>query len=117
MYRLATLFVLLVLTGCSSTLALSLAPGERVNVVSGARESQLSSSDAGYKRLQRWLAQNQGGWSQVYATNPNGGILVAGGTLRLQFVGSAVFALTDKGVFTKPVETSEYAFLIALPSI
>jgi len=69
-----------------------------------------------YQRLARWLAQNQGGWSGVYATNPNGGVLVRCGNLHLQFIGSVAFALTTKGMFTKPVKGSEYAFLTAAPS-
>ena len=52
----------------------------------------------------------------MYATNPSGGILVRCGNLHLQFVGSAVFALTTKGMFTKSAKGSEYAFLTAAPS-
>jgi hypothetical protein len=78
--------------------------------------SELQPSDQAYQQLARWLAQNQGGWSGAYATNPNGGVLVRCGNLHLQFVGSAVFALTTKGMFTKQVKGSEYAFLTAAPS-
>ena len=116
MNRLAIAFAFFLLPGCTSTLALSIAPGESLHVVHGANEWQLNSSDARYQQLQRWLAHNQAGWSQPYATNPNGGILVSGSTLHLQFIGSAVFAITGKGMFTKSVKKSDYAFLIARPS-
>jgi len=117
MHRVALVLALLVLGGCTQTLALSLPKGVPVQVVSAAGATrELQPSDQAYQRLARWLAQNQGGWSGVYATNPNGGVLVRCGNLHLQFIGSVAFALTTKGMFTKPVKGSEYAFLTAAPS-
>jgi hypothetical protein len=117
MHRVALLLVLLALGGCTQSLALSLPKGTPVQVISAAGTArELQPSDQSYQQLAHWLAQNQGGWSGVYATNPNGGILVRCGNLHLQFVGSAVFALTTKGMFTKQVKGSEYAFLTAAPS-
>lgn len=52
----------------------------------------------------------------MYATNPSGGVLVRCGNLQLQFVGSSAFVLTTKGMLTKSVKGSEYAFLTAAPS-
>jgi hypothetical protein len=117
MQRVALVLVLLLLGGCTQSLALSLPKGVPVQVIyaSGATRD-LQPSDQAYHQLARWLAQNQGGWSGVYATNPNGGILVRCGNVHLQFVGSAVFALTANGMFTKSIKGSEYAFLTAAPS-
>jgi len=96
---------------------LSLPKGVPVQVTSAAGATrELRPSDRAYQQLALWLAKNQVGWSGVYATNPNGGVLVQCGNLRLQFVGSTVFALTTKGMFTKSVKGSEYAFLTAAPS-
>src|SRR5690242_16080082 len=116
MHRVAILLALLVLGGCAQSLALSLPKGVPVQVVAAGTTRELQPSDQSYQQLARWLAQNRGGWSEVYATNPSGGILVRCGTLHLQFVGSAVFALTTKGMFTKQVKGSEYAFLTPAPS-
>jgi hypothetical protein len=117
MHRVAILLALLALRGCAQSLVLSLPQGVPVQVTSAAGTTrELQPSDQSYQQLARWLAQSQVGWSRVYATNPSGGILVRCGNLHLQFVGSAVFALTTKGMFTKQVKGSEYAFLTAAPS-
>jgi hypothetical protein len=117
MQRVALVLVLLLLGGCAQSLALSLPKDVPVQVISASGATrELQPSDQAYQQLAHWLAQNQGGWSGVYATNPSGGILVRCGKLQLQFVGSSAFALTTKGMFTKSVKGSEYAFLTAAPS-
>jgi hypothetical protein len=117
MQRVALVLVLLLLGGCTQSLALSLPKGVPVQVISATGATRdFQPSDQAYQQLARWLAQNQGGWSGVYATNPNGGILVRCGNVRLQFVGSAVFALTTNGVFTKSVKESAYAYLAKEPN-
>ena len=105
--------LLLFLAACSSRLSLALPSGAPVRVVTPSTSTERLLQPAGedYRHLQDWLAQNQSGWSQVYATNPNGGIFVSCGRFRLQFIGSTVFVMTSKGMLSKPVKESEYAFL------
>jgi hypothetical protein len=109
------------LCSCSRTLHLELPPGTPVSLetdvttpgsnVVETRQVLLQPDAASYRRLQDWLAHNQGGWSQSLATNPSGGIRAHAGDLHLQFVGTAVFTWTDKGQFQKDVREEDYAFL------
>ena len=111
MNRVFLISALLLLAACSARLSLAIPQGSPVRVVRESTEVLLQPSQPSYRQLQAWLAQNQGGWSQVYATNPNGGVLVSSGDLHLQFVDSAAFVITKEGMFTKPVKASDYAFL------
>ena len=111
MNRVLLIALLILLAACSAKLSLAVPQGAPVRVVRSGTETLLQPSQPRYRQLQAWLAQNQSGWSQVYATNPNGGVLVSSGHLHLQFVDSAVFVLTNDGMFTKPVKASDYAFL------
>jgi hypothetical protein len=111
MQRSALLLVLLALGGCTSTLRLSLPSGVACSVIAPSGTWQLEPSSAAYQQLGRWLRENQSGWSQVYATNPNGGVFVSCGGLQLQFAGPAVITHAAKGMFSKPIKESAYAFL------
>jgi len=112
MFRAFVFASLFFLAGCSTTLPLALTPGIPVHVVGPNTDTSLQPTSLRYQYLQAWLTQNQGGWSQSYSTNPNGGILVSSDHLHLQFVGNAAFAVTSHGLFTKTVQESEYAFLV-----
>ena len=68
--------------------------------------------DPDCRHLQQWVASNQSGWSHVHATNPDGGVFVSLGKARLPFVGSTVFALTDRGMFSKPIRQGALTFLV-----
>jgi hypothetical protein len=76
-----------------------------------SKEVVLQPDTADYRRLQAWIAGNQKGWSPSWTTNPAGGVLVYAGDLRLQFVDTAVFALTKRGQFQKEIKEHDYAFL------
>ena len=107
--------LLLALTGCSTSLPLSVQPGTSVRVVvlgQNSRECVIDPSSEKYRQLDAWLSQNQRGWSQLYSTPPNGGVLVSVGDIRLQLLGTSAFATTTQGVLTKSVTESGYAFLI-----
>ena len=113
MRRTLLLIMLLALAACSSTLALRLPVNVPVRIVSAGTDRQIESSGETYRQLQHWLAVNQSGWSQLYATNPNGGIFVSCGEFRLQFVGQSVYVYeaTRQTMFFKSIKASEYAFL------
>jgi hypothetical protein len=113
MRRILLLIMLLALVACSSTLELRLPANMPARVVSASTDRQLQPSGETYRQLQHWLAANQSGWSQLYATNPVGGIFVSCGDWRLQFVGQSVYVYvaTRQTMFSKSVKESEYAFL------
>ena len=104
------------LGGCTSTLPLSFPSSKSCNVIAPGGTWQLQPSDQAYQQFNAWLGQNQSGWSQEYATNPNGGIFVSCGGVQLQFVGPNVITHTPKGMFYKPVKESAYAYLAKEPS-
>ena len=115
MRRAFVIAVMLLLTACSSRLSLALPSGAPVHVVtpSSSYERLLQPTGEDYGHLQDWLAKNQSGWSQVYATNPNGGIFVSCGSFRLQFIGSTVFVMTSKGLSAK-LQTKRYRLDVEL---
>jgi len=75
-YRLLLTAALLVLTACNNNVTIALPTDGPMYIVSGNAREILQSSDIRYNELRHWLVQNQAGWSQVYATNPNGGVIV-----------------------------------------
>jgi hypothetical protein len=93
--------------------------GETLQIVLLGTQSQQASinlppSDPRYQRFQGWLAVNGRGWYQYYLTPPSSsGILILAGPLRLHFVGSRAIVTTDRGVFEKSVQESDYAYLVA----
>ena len=113
--RWLALVLLLAITGCGTSLPLSLQPGAPVRVVAlgvNSRECVIEPSSEKYRQLDTWLSQNRRGWSQLYSTPPGGGVLVFVGDIRLQLFGTSAFATTTQGVLTKSVNESSYAFLI-----
>jgi hypothetical protein len=117
-WRYAGLFLLLAVVGCGEKLELALPPNAPVKVVelSGSgqpKEWLLQPSSNAYQQLQRWIAQNQNGWSKYLITTPGTGILVSVGDIRLQFVGTLVLACPTRApCFSKTIRESEYAFLV-----
>jgi hypothetical protein len=64
-----------------------------------------------YVKLVEWVQANRRGWSRYYATPANMGIIVRSGPLHLQFMSRSALLTTTDGLFEKPVEEKEYAFL------
>jgi hypothetical protein len=110
-------------SACSHTLHLALPSTASVQLViwienpatpeAKPKKTLLPPSAPEYRRLQEWLAHNQSGWSQSYATNPSGGVLVHAGDLHLQFINTTVFAFTAGGQYQKEIREEDYAFLKA----
>ena|SRR6266436_1984458 len=116
MYTRTVLFLALAavsLLACSQDLQLDLPAGDPVRVVKlgGTGGHTLVPQSEQYRKLASWVANNRSGWSQYYATPPAKGIMVRAADLNLQFVESSVLAHTRKGVFTKNVSPTDYAFL------
>lgn len=119
--RFVALTVVAVLFGCTRSLPLAVPDGAPVHLetdlpkssdgVVDSKEVLLQPGAPGYKRLQEWVAYNQGGWSQSMATNPGGGVRVHAGNLHLQFVDGVVFTWTGEGQFQKDIKEEDYAFL------
>jgi hypothetical protein len=113
-------FAVILFSGCTRTLYLSLPSDTPVRLVtyhedsigiSRPYEMPLPRDAPEWRRLQEWLAHNQSGWSQSMAINPSGGFFVRAGDLNLQFVGTTVFAFTDHGQFQKDIRQEDYAYL------
>jgi hypothetical protein len=68
-------------------------------------------------RLREWLAQNQGGWRQSYATNPSGGVFVHAGDLHMQFVDNTAIVFVPRRQSQKNIQEEDYAFLKAAAGI
>ena len=115
MLRLFVLVVALTLSACDSRVTSPLPSNFPVYVYSGEARIEIPPSDSRHHQLLKWIERNREGWSQVYATNPSGGILVSAGDWHLQFVDSVVFFTSKDGMLTKSVEESEYAFLMRPP--
>jgi hypothetical protein len=102
------------LAGCARELPLSLPPNTPAQVTEvGGLAHKLDPASDGYRKLERWIANNRSGWSwgHYYAPPPAKGIIVRCGTLELQFFDSIVLARTPQGDYMKNVSPSEYAFL------
>jgi hypothetical protein len=108
---LASIIVVVLLTGCSRTVRLALPANRPVHVIADSHEQIIAPSDSRYRELQQWLAKNQKGWSPVFATNPSGGVLVTAGDLWLQFFHTTVFTRTREGLLQKKVHPHENGFL------
>ena len=76
------------------------------------KEVTLESGSAEYARFQKWVEQNQKGWSPSEAVTPAGGVAVHCGDLHLQFIQTTVYALTNDGHFQKQIREEDYAFLL-----
>ena len=101
----------LLISGCSTTVDFAIAPDAPVQVRDSSVVLQLKPDEPAYQEMAIWIARNQQGWTQSYATNPAGGIFVSSGQWRLQFSGTSAYLLTENGMLTKQVKESEYAFL------
>jgi hypothetical protein len=110
--------VAVAISGCSTSIPLALAPdaAARVTILgSPSRECVIEPSDGAHRELQNWFAENQLGWSQLYYTPPNGGILITAPGVRLHLSGSAAYATVSEGMLTKQVSETDYAFLTCEP--
>jgi len=103
--------VALLLSACSTTVDFAIAPDAPIYVRDSSVVQELKPGEPSYQEMADWIARNQQGWSQSYATNPAGGIFVSSGQWRLQFSGTAAYLRTESGMLTKQVKESEYAFL------
>jgi hypothetical protein len=97
--------------GCSQTVSLTLPADTPVRITADSHQHMITPSDPRYDRLREWLARNQSGWSQVFATNPGGGIIITAGDFWLQFVDATAFTRTHDGLLQKKVRPADYAFL------
>jgi hypothetical protein len=64
-----------------------------------------------HRRLQKWIAENQRGWSQAVAADPAGGIIVDAGKLHLHFFEGGVSTPVPDGIVQKTVRKDDYAYL------
>jgi hypothetical protein len=62
-------------------------------------------------RLQKWISDNQHGWSQAVAADPSGGVIVDAGKLHLHFFEGGVSTPVPDGVVQKTVRKGDYAYL------
>lgn len=69
------------------------------------------------RRLREWIAQNQSGGGQSYATNPSTGVFLHAGDLQMQFVGTAVFVFLPEQQYQKEIHEEDCAFLKAAAGI
>ncbi len=101
------------LCACSHSLPLTVqnALPLQVSIPGENRQYMLSPNSEEYHRLKLWISANQPGWSPYYATTPNGGIIITGTGLWLEFIGSSAITHVAAGTFTKSVDPSDYAFL------
>jgi hypothetical protein len=125
--RAVAILLIALLSACSRTVNISLPPGVPVRLVTlhynptngmtEPKEVLLQPDSADYRRLQEWIAKNQKGWSQSYATNPSSGVFVHSGDVHLQFTDGVAFVFPEKGQFQKDVRHEDYAFLEAAAGI
>jgi|SRR5690606_23862155 len=109
--RILIVVIGLLLAACSTTVDFAVAPGATIQVRDSSGASQLNPGDRAYEEMTSWIARNQQGWSQLYATNPAGGISASSGQWCLQFFGSAAYLNTKDGMLIKEIKESDYAFL------
>ena len=105
--------LLLLAAACTRTVPLALPAAGPVTVFGGASNAErtLEPGSPDHARLAAWLAANSGGWSPHLATRPAHGVLVRGGELDLQIVGSTALTRTRDGVFSRPIDPKDLEFL------
>lgn len=113
--RVLAVLVAVALSGCSTSIPFALAPDTTVHVkVLGnpGHECVIEPSSDAHRQLQSWLAENRAGWSQLYYTTPNGGILLSTSEMYLHLFGDTAYATVPTGIIAKQVSESEYAFVV-----
>jgi hypothetical protein len=119
--RIFAALLLMAISACSRAVKLELPPGAPVILTTfhedpkttlvQPRKVTLSPNTPDYRRLQKWVAENQHGWSQAVAADPSGGVVVEAGNLHLHFFDGGVSAPVAGGVVQKNVPKEDYAFL------
>jgi hypothetical protein len=64
-----------------------------------------------HRRLQKWISENQHGWSQAVAADPSDGVIVNAGKLHLHFFEGGVSTPVSDGVVQKTVRKDDHAYL------
>tara|TARA_R110001599_G_scaffold64023_5_gene179713 strand:- start:14914 stop:15306 length:393 start_codon:yes stop_codon:yes gene_type:complete len=114
----ALLLFTLLICGCSSEDAITLKPGEtlNLNLMTAAGDTtawELPSRSPAYARLDQWLKSNKMGWSPHFAPPPKDGLVVSTSAWRLYFVAEEVIACQNhQGCVRKFIPASEYEFLL-----
>jgi hypothetical protein len=119
--RLFVLCVAIAVSGCSRTVKLELPSDTPVTLTTereNARTTIVEPSEVTlppntpeHRRLQKWIAENQHGWSQAVAADPPGGIIVNAGKLHLHFFEGGVSTPVPNGIVKKTVRREDYAYL------
>ena len=113
----STVVATLVYASASCAAQLAFPPSAPLEVVvlggtGNPQRSSISPEDPKAVKLRAWLAKNQAGWLPYLATTPGRGIIVSGGELRLQFVGTSVLACPkQQACLHKSIGEGEYGFL------
>jgi hypothetical protein len=119
--RLFVLFVAIAVSACSRTVKLEL-PSDMPVTLTTDRENPgstivelsevtLPPNTPEHRRLQKWFVENQRGWSQAFAADPPGGIIVHAGKLHLHFFEGGVSTAVPDGIVQKTVRKEDYAYL------
>jgi hypothetical protein len=119
--RLFVLSVAIAVSACSRTVKLEL-PSDMPVTLTTDRENPgstivelsevtLPPNTPEHRRLQKWLAENQRGWSQAFAADPPGGIIVHAGKLHLHFFEGGVSTAVPDGIVQKTVRKEDCAYL------
>ncbi len=74
-------------------------------------EVTLAPNTPEHRRLQKWIAENQRGWSQAVAADPPGGVIVDAGKLHLHFFEGGVSTPLPDGVVQKTIRKEDYSYL------
>jgi hypothetical protein len=73
-------------------------------------EYKIVKGDERYQKLIQWAKENGSGWQMTPATYVPG-VLVSGGELSVNFLGSSAILNGPDGQFAKDVTPADYAFL------
>jgi hypothetical protein len=115
LYILLTSLVLIGLSACEKKVSFALSPAATVmlyNLETGD-DRQIQPNTDNYNKLHSWIAKNQDGWQAYLATRPYKGLIVRANQFSLQFIGKSVLLVdVHQGVLTKPINPSEYVFLL-----
>lgn len=74
------------------------------------REYAIVKGDERYNKLVLWAKENESGWQMDLATYVPG-VLVSGGGIRINFLGSSAILSGPDGQFAKDMNPADYAFL------
>lgn len=111
--RATSVVLSLFLAGCSSEYRIHLGAEELELAYpigsSGMAHWKLAPERREYKRLAKWIEQNQDSWSAYHATTIAGGLYVDAKDWRLQFLENVVFVCPrQKGCWTKEIKRKRH---------